>query len=73
MILGYNSGIVDGESLTVSCTVGGKPFGSTVAHGDGDYEAVFTGSASGEIEITLNSTANGAVYLYYLYIEYTPN
>ena len=71
--LGYNSGIGDGESLTVSCTVGGKPFGSTVAHREGDYEAVFTGNASGEIEISLNSAVNGAVYLYYLYIEYTPN
>jgi hypothetical protein len=71
--LGYNSGIVDGESLTVSCTVGGQQFGTTVAHGDGDYEATFIGSASGEIEISLNSTVNGAVYLYYLYVEYNPN
>lgn len=70
--LGYNSGIADGESLVVSCTVGGEPFGSAVAHSDGDYEAVFTGNASGEIEITLNSAVNGAVYLYYLYIEYNP-
>lgn len=71
--LGYNSGITDESSLSVSCTVGGAAFGSTVYHGDGDYEATFNGSASGEIEITLSSTAKGAVYLYYLYIEFDPS
>lgn len=71
--LGYNSGIADNSSLTVSCKVGGAAFGSAVAHGDGDYEAVFTGSATGEIEITVNSTVNGAVYLYYVAVEYDPD
>ena len=71
--LGYNSGITDGASLSVSCTVGGAAFGSTVYHGDGDYEAAFVGSAAGEIAITLNASVNGAVYLYYLYVEYDPN
>ena len=71
--LGYNSGITDNSSLSVSCKVGGSAFGSKVFHGDGDYEAVFTGSASGEIEITVASTTNGAVYLYYLSVEYDPS
>lgn len=71
--LGYNSGIVDGSSLSVSCTVGGATYGSTVYHGDGDYEATFNGSASGEIEITVSSSVKGAIYLYYLYIEFDPS
>ena len=71
--LGYNSGITDGSSLTVSCKVGGFDFGSPVAHGDGDYEAEFTGSASGNIEISVSSTAKGAIYLYYVAVEYDPN
>ncbi len=71
--LGYNSGITDGQSLVASCTVGNAVFGAPVAHGDGDYEAVFNGSASGDIVITLNSTTKGAVYLYYLYVEYDPD
>lgn len=69
--LGYNApGNISG--LTVSCTVGGSAFGSPVTHGDGDYEAVFSGSASGEIVIKINSPAKCPVYLYYLYIEFTP-
>lgn len=71
--LGYNSGITDNSSLSVSCKVGGGAFGSKVFHGDGDYEAVFTGSASGEIEITITSSAKGAIYLYYLSVEYDPS
>lgn len=71
--LGYNSGITDASSLVVSCTVGDAVFGAPVAHGDGDYEAVFTGSASGDIVIKINATTNGAVYLYYVGVEYDPN
>jgi len=71
--LGYNSGITDGSSLTVSCKVGGSAFGTPVAHGDGDYEAVFTGSASGTVEITVSSSVKGAVYLYYVAVEYDPS
>ena len=70
--LGYNSGITDGSSLSVSCTVGGTAFGSTVHHGEGDYEAVFAGSASGPIEISVSSSEKGAVYLYYVTVEYDP-
>ncbi len=70
--LGYNApGNVSG--ITVSCKVGGSAFGSPVTHGDGDYEAVFTGSASGQIVITIDSPAKCPVYLYYLSIDFTPN
>ena len=70
--LGYNApGNVSG--ITVSCTVGGSSFGSPVTHGDGDYEAVFTGSASGEIIIRIDSPKKAPIYLYYLYIEFTPD
>ena len=67
--LGYNSGIIDASSLSVSCTVGGNAFGTPVVHGEGEYEAVFEGSASGEIRISVSSSTNGAIYLYYLAIQ----
>lgn len=70
--LGYNApGNVSG--ITVSCTVGGESFGSPVTHAEGDYEAVFTGSASGEIIIRIESPKKAPIYLYYLNIEFAPD
>ena len=68
--IGYNSSITDNESLSVSCTVGGSNFGTPISHGVNDYEAIFEGSASGDIEISISSTVNGAIYLYYVEVEY---
>lgn len=68
-----NAATASGATATIAVTVGGVSYGEAKSLTSESADYTFTGSASGEVVITISQTTSKALYIKSIDIEYNPS